>query len=151
MNAIDCCKKTPLHCVKTESIAKFFLEAGADVNARDLVGNTPLYQAKTEGIAKVLLEAGADVNDTNYYTLTPLFYSIDKNYSIEHTKLLLESGANIENDLDLLHFVSNVEQAKVLLDAGADVNARDNHDKTPLHYAKNEEIKKFLIMKGGVL
>ena len=90
-------------------------EGGAvDVNARDEHGETPLLSAARltgdrRGVINLLLSAGADPNLTEpQHGRTALHVLIDKGH---------------------------VEAAKVLLESGADVNAKDNSGLTPLDLA----------------
>ncbi len=47
---------------------------GANVNARNAMGETPLHVAKSEEVARFLMERGADVNARdNDFEMTPLF------------------------------------------------------------------------------
>ena len=59
-----------------------------------------------------------------------------------------------DNDgLTPLHFVSNIESAKLLITKGADINSKDNFFKfTPLDFLEDdshEEIKDFLREHGA--
>ena len=74
------------------------------------------------------------------------------------------SGAHYQKALELYKAVlqvgllginsqTTVSQVKALIDAGADVNARDKYSQTPLHfatrYSKNPEVTRLLIEKGA--
>ena len=51
-----------------------------------------------------------------------------------------------------LHFASdghNVEIIKLILDAGGDVNAKDNEHNSVLHYVRDVEVAKILIERGA--
>ena len=78
-----------------------YLDRGGDVNLQDEPGMTPLHHA-----------VNADVRGSH----------------LEMVKLLLQRGANVHAADDTshtpLHLASHMETAQVLLDAGADVNAR---------------------------
>ena len=95
--------------------ALVLLEAGADVNQTTRYGWSPLLAATQNQnylLAKVLIEHGADVNLANKGGWTPLYLATD-NRNIE--------GGDYPTrmpDLDTLEYI------KLLLDKGADPNAR---------------------------
>ena len=110
------------------------LENGADVNARTKSGETPLHAASHYGTAETvnaLLNAGADVNARTKSGETPLHNA----FAVRIVPI--ESWVNYMSvDLDAAETVEIVaEIVNALLNAGADVNARDNRDNTPLHEA----------------
>jgi len=127
----------------TEDDIKPMLEAlltnGADIHAVNKNGKTPLHAAAEFGapkeLAAVLLSHAANVNAKDKFGKTPLHYVCDS----ETAELLIESGAHI-------HAVSSVLQrtplhtaamnrnpniVKILLNAGAEKNAKDKYGNTP--------------------
>jgi ankyrin repeat protein len=48
-----------------------------------------------------------------------------------------------------LHVAGSAEVVKILIDAGADVHAKDDFDWTPLHTASCAEVAEFLIIQGA--
>jgi ankyrin repeat protein len=101
-------------------ITRLLLENGADVNANDGSQETPLHLASKYGmfaIGRVLLIHGANANAVNIRGQTPL-----------HT-LSLRPYGKIGNG-DELRLVG------VLVDGGADIDARDKDNETPLEMAR---------------
>jgi len=64
---------------------------------------------------------------------TPLMHAVADNKSV----LLKEKG-------------NRIEIVKMLLEAGADINARDVSRKTALGYAHQDEVRALLVANGGV-
>jgi ankyrin repeat protein len=92
---------TPLHKACSQKIVEALLQAGANIHSRDRAGGTPLHRARSPKVAEALLRAGAEVNSRDHTNGTPLHYVWQA----------LGWGG------------SGIELARVLVDAGADVNA----------------------------
>lgn len=121
--------------------------------------NNKLIEAVTQGdeikVNKFLV-LGADANtviDTASNCIPVLTYA-SKNDEIEIVKLLLEAGADINAEdgaaLEKASYFGLIEIVKLLLDAGADVYAGDH---CALHSAEWEghgEIVKLLLEKGNI-
>ena len=124
------------------------LAAGAEVNARATVlGHTPLHLAaqfnNNPAVIEVLLDAGADLKAQDLSGNTPWDYAKDREELIDSDayRRLSEAqelaAACEEWDRDTLGFFISATPAEVqeCLNAGADVNTRDEYGNTPLHWA----------------
>ena len=129
------------------------LDAGAEVNAKDENGWAPLHRAAYGGheeIAELLISEGADVNAKDNSGYTPLDLAI-RNERFETIDLLRTHGGKT---VTIFVVVTNGDLAGVQahLDAGVEVNAKDNGGWTALHYAAwhgRKEIVELLISKGA--
>ncbi|KAJ3117786.1 hypothetical protein HDU96_005567 [Phlyctochytrium bullatum] len=148
--------RTALHLASEHGYLEkmiILLDAGADIEAVDRFGFTPLrfactqwiraWQEKTTkpmlNIVMLLIYRGASL-DNVFYLLHDLLYSATLTDDCELLSLLLEAEAPVNalcgNGETPLHGAmrkSNTEAAMLLLQNGADPNARSLWDSTPLH------------------
>ncbi|AAR83496.1 CNPV150 ankyrin repeat protein [Canarypox virus] len=132
INDQDTYEIPPIHyAIETRDIEtlKVLISKGADVNTRDIDNDVPLYKAMNitdnqihNEIVDILLRNGADLNITNNYHFTPLHEAV---------------------------FTSHWLTVKKLIYHGANINAKDETGKTPLHYSRNKQITKLLIQHGA--
>jgi len=157
--------------------ARLLLDKGADVNTRDSTGISVLALAAFANnieLARILIAKGANVNNVDGLGFTPLLNAAgngDRNAAM--VKLLIEHGAKVNvksadtvetvkngplmlGRLTPLHLAvqANYEAAETLLKAGADINAKDVRNATPLVFAvatdrPNPKIVKLLLDKGA--
>ena len=137
-------------------VAKFFVSKGLNVNARDRFGNTPLYMAawynKNIEVIQFLIAEGADINAKTADGESMLHAAAHGGNS-ESAKFFISKGLNVnarDNEGNTpLHWAArvnkNADVVKILVSAGADVNASTAHTlrswlsatgKTPLGLAK---------------
>lgn len=123
----------------------YILSLNVDVNLKNNYGRTPLLllahaETNFHACLNVLLENGADVNavDVNGENLVHKC-ALERSNSNE-IEMVLESGGNWrstnafgDNVLALAVKGGNPEIVKLFLTLGADVNARNFAEKTPLH------------------
>lgn len=129
----------------TAAVRALVVADSALVTARDQAQNTPLHFAARQGHAEIvtlLLARGADVNAANYQQETPLHWAtLGNRHGV--VELLLGRGARVDPRqsygrtplLLVARETGNLEMARRLLDAGADVNAGDRFGSTPLELA----------------
>jgi ankyrin repeat protein len=138
LDARDEEQRTPLHwaCRGVHAdLARYLIEAGADVNAKDVNLVMPLHSVASRGhaeVAALLIENGAVVDSPDYEDHTALHYAARGGHS-EAAALLVAKGADLEarnsrkrTPLLLAARESGDPQtARVLIAAGADVNTAD--------------------------
>jgi ankyrin repeat protein len=158
--------ETPLHLVSRGKYdthgdgvgtARLLLDRGADVHAQDADQNTALHLASFKGkfgIARVLLDYNANPNARSMdKTLLHLLMEGNDpsfNNNDEHipdlAQVLVKNGADVDirltNEWTPLHvaaFNGWLELARSILDHGANPNAENDRDETPLHLVSRGE------------
>ncbi len=167
VNAKSRFAETPLHVAAEAGrpeIARLLLRHGAQPNARERYGFTPLYFAADHGrgeMVRVLLEHGAEVNVAGRHGWTPLHTAADKGHGRgEMVRVLLEHGAEVNAARGKIGWTplheaaanGHVRESRLLIESGADVDARADSGKTPLIYAAtrgHEEVVVLLVESGA--
>jgi len=138
------------------------LDTGADPDTRGQFDTPPLHWSVRYDeleAATLLLEAGADPNISSRYGVTPLGLAV-ANGNPAMVDLLLNSGANPntrehsgESLLMTAAAVGVLEAVISLVEAGADIHARDEHfGQTALMFASREghyPVVRFLVGQGA--
>lgn len=129
-----------------DGAADVLIEAGANVNIRNYFGEVPIvteiYLDKYD-VANKLLEKGANVMSRDYYNNTPLHFAAFNN-NVFLVEKFITKGADvklIEGEREkstLLHRAPKygyTYSAKLLLQQGANVNARNINGRTPFFFS----------------
>ncbi|KAH9065632.1 ankyrin repeat-containing domain protein [Lactarius vividus] len=139
--------KSPLHLASSAhnsfKTVQLLIQHGADVTARDNTNSTPLHLASSRGgteSMELLIQCGADVNCQDNENSTPLHRVFKVSPSAKIVQLFTPHGIDVTQAgshwFDFL-WATKAEAVEVLLRHGADVNARDGHNWTPLHRASS--------------
>jgi ankyrin repeat protein len=130
------------HCTP---LVKMLLAAGANPNIGDRDGYVPLAFAKSREVAELLWNAGADLSPTNRFGLKLLHIAASGGLS-DLAAFLLDHDADPNEvtrgmtPLQIAARESRIEVAKLLLERGADVNAKAAAGRTALQLAKDSAI-----------
>jgi len=147
---------------------EFLVNRGADVNAQNNDGWTPLLAAaiaKMPVVIKFLLDHGADINAKGENETTVFFYIKTKGSATVLIDWIKEkdpskivdyvNARDLDGNTPLIFAASSgdveEEAIKVLLDNGADINAKNRSGRTAFHYAKNTSFWIEAIKKSNIL
>ncbi len=163
-------------------VVKILLKASANKEAQTKTKDTPVARAASNGhleVVKLLLDAGANKDAQNISKWTPLLLAIESEH-IEVAKFLIRNGADIKlktaldvatqyrqsaaskfifNHLTMPKLIGstmqkNLNQAKLLLDEGVDINQVDLYGMSALHVAAQLQsipIAQLLVSHGANL
>jgi ankyrin repeat protein len=116
------------------------LDNKMDINTKDVKGLTPLMYATLSGnieMCRYIISKGANINMQSTYGISALFVAAQDHPKI--AELLLENNAdpNLYNiaGRSLLMLISITELGQKFIDLGAEVNHKDNNQRTALMYA----------------
>jgi ankyrin repeat protein len=123
---------------QAEELRKLLSSNPQWVHGRDKNGQTPLHKASNADVAVVLVDCGAEVDAPGWMGETPLFEAVRGKQDV--AALLIARGADVNarrpGRADTpLHFATTGAAAQLLLDNGAELEARDPSGATPLHWA----------------
>ena len=154
--------ETPLHyaaMVDNAEIATALLEAGAEANAVSLQGWAPVHVAALNGslaVLDVLSDYVHNMDLPNKRSQTPLSCAVLKNQS-DAVEYFLERGADIfrvdrlgNSYLHLAVANHHEETAKLLIEAGADLDLTNNASITPREMIESFAEDSMLQLKGAV-
>jgi len=135
---------TPLQCAAERNdaaLVKLFLDRGADPKLHDRDKTTALHAAvrvnRTADVSEALLRAGADPNAIDGDGNTPLHLAARRYHDVDAiVRALLSSGAKADGKaLCAAASMDALPTVVRLLDAGVDIESRDEEGKTPFTLA----------------
>jgi ankyrin repeat protein len=134
------------------------LANGANVNAGDAIGRSALSLAARNGdvaMIEALLDAGAKIEAADPIGFTPLMEAA-RDGKVQAAVALIARGANVRqraraNGLELapLHLATasgHEDLVRLLVERGADIDARDSEQATALIWATNQQPKVALLL-----
>jgi ankyrin repeat protein len=146
-------------------IVDILINAGADVNMKDNTLQSAYLISTSEvgssaELLKKTLKAGADVHATDSYNGTGLIRAADRGY-VEIIEELLKTDIRV-NHINKLGWTAlleaiilgdggkrHTELARLLVEAGADVNLPDKDGVTPLAHAKSKKFPDIIKILGN--
>lgn len=132
------------------------LERGANINVHEAEhGWTPLHIAAMRGYAgvvRLLINGGANVHAQDYLGLTPFVWAFSQGRA-DVVRLLIGEGVDFRFDYDALHDAARKDHvgiARLLVERGADVNAKNDTGQTPLHvFVSHIGMVQLLVERGA--
>jgi ankyrin repeat protein len=134
--------------VRSREMLDVLLEAGADINVKSRwwAGGFGLLHGVEPKLAAYAIERGASI-DAHAAARLGLITKLRELLSAK-PEVVHERGGDGQTPL---HFASAVEIAELLLERGADIDARDlDHESTPAQWMirERQEIARFLVRRG---
>ena len=142
--------RTPLHTAAKEGHTKLILiliEAGADIHAKDRNRRIPLLDIDEEvrqvlqALSDALLQSAA-VPDRIEIAKMPIVDGVDADAINKRDKNSQTSPYKAAEK-------GHIQIVQALLDAGANVRAKDKYNQTPIHKAINDAVRRQFCANGG--
>nr|XP_019936155.1 PREDICTED: ankyrin-3-like [Paralichthys olivaceus] len=162
INTFHSSNETLLHVAAKHrhlSITEILIRKGARLDLQDNHGHTALHSAASRGhieIVRALVKAGAPIHSLDLFDKTPIDLAAEHEHVDVVKVLLKEEAKQTESHTQdmILHRAAmqdNWRLAELLLQSGAAVNARNNHEKTPLFYtvARSNEKTTTVLLNAG--
>jgi ankyrin repeat protein len=137
-----------VNSARSREMLDALLDAGADINARSRwwAGSYGILDTAGDDLAHYAIQRGAKVNIHSAARLG----LIDRvrEFVTNNPESVRSPGPDGQTPL---HLAKTVEIAELLLNHGADINARDiDHESTPVQYmtADRQEVARFLVQRG---
>ncbi|XP_058699354.1 CARD- and ANK-domain containing inflammasome adapter protein-like [Poecile atricapillus] len=163
LNVLNHSNETLLHVAAAHghlSIMEYLLSRGARTGVKDGKGRTALHRAAEKGhggAVQVLLRGGASMHAVDMEGKTPLHWAAENNHSHILKMLLKEEARSCRNQHNFLHMAALRDEttlAKMLLEAGASTEGKDERGQSALNYAVSqgsENTAKVLLEAGATV
>ncbi|KAM4896366.1 LOW QUALITY PROTEIN: CARD- and ANK-domain containing inflammasome adapter protein-like [Sylvia borin] len=147
LNVLNPSHETLLHVAAAHgqiSIMEYLLSKGARTGVKDREGRTALHRAAEKshgGAVHVLLPGGASMHTLHMEGKTPLHWAAENNHRHILNMLLKEEAGSCRNQHNFLHMAALRDESslsKMLLEAGACTEEKDERGQTALSYAVSQ-------------
>ncbi|WP_371376279.1 ankyrin repeat domain-containing protein [Thalassotalea aquiviva] len=147
-------------------LVKYLLSKGADLNdigADENINGLSIAVANQKwNVAQYLLDQGINTDQQGRGGFKAIHYAVNVSAPSKLFSNIIQNTASIDSKLSetldtpliLATYHNNSTLAKLLIDAGADINVKNTRGDTPLHWAThhgNVEISRLLAQKGASL
>ncbi|CAH0055075.1 unnamed protein product [Clonostachys solani] len=121
---------------RQQSIATLLVQRGADIESKNIDGNTPLLISVFNSDLKIvdsLLEKGANLEARDKEYNTPLLLAVSEKH-LKTGRLLIDKCSKSDNlqRMKKQTPAPDTQMARLLLDKGANLEAKDKNGRTPL-------------------